>query len=138
WGSVYAMVNDKLLHIYVETEGKTDAQIADEIRAQMNQAGWTPSDVQVQHSGSESTVDISGADGAGRQIRVVRRSSGGSESNVDLELGGFDDTREPGMTDAQLRDKILKQLHDRGLSGDVIVEGDRVGIRVERKQVLDQ
>ncbi|HEX9102345.1 MAG TPA: hypothetical protein VF997_09085, partial [Polyangia bacterium] len=132
WGSVYAMAKDKLLDVHVDLDGKSDAQVADDIRAQLAAGGWTADDVTVQRSADGSTVQIEAQDGNGRQMKVVRKASGGSEKNLDFQLGGLDDAREPGMTDAQLRDKILRQLAARGLDGDVVVDGDRIEIRAKR------
>ncbi len=130
WGSVYAMAKEKLLHIHVDFDGKSDAEVADDIRAQLAAAGWSADDVAVQRSSEGASVDISAEDGDGRRMRIVRK--GGGEAKMDLEVGGIDDTREPGMTDAQLRDKIQKQLQARGLDGDVVVDGDRIRIRGTR------
>jgi hypothetical protein len=129
WGSVYAMAKEKLLQIHVDLDGKTDTEVADDIRNQVSNAGWNASDVQVQRSANGSTVEISADDGSGRQMKVVRVAKGGSEKEMDLEVGAIDDTREPGMTDAQLRDKILQQLKARGLDGDVVVKGNQIEIR---------
>ena len=136
WGSVYAMAKDKLLDVHVDLDGKTDAQVADDIRDQLAAGGWTADDVQVQRSDDGSTVQIEANDGAGRQMKVVRKASGGSEKNMDFQVGGIDDEREPGMTDAQLRDKILQQLKARGLDADVVVDGNRIEIRAKRE--IDQ
>ena len=132
WGSVYAMAKDKLLDVHVDLDGKSDAQVADDIRTQLANGGWTADDVQVQRSDDGSSVEISAQDGSGRQMKVVRKASGGTEKNMDFQLGGIDDGREPGMTDAQLRDKILQQLKARGLDGDVTVDGDKVEIRASK------
>ena len=51
---------------------------------------------------------------------------------VEMEAGGLDETREPGMTDAQLKEKIEKQLRARGLEPNVAVNGDRIEIRAGR------
>jgi hypothetical protein len=132
WGSVYAMAKDKLLDVHVELDGKTDAQVVDDIRAQLAAGGWNADDVQVQRSDDGSTVQIEANDGAGRHMKAVREAQGGPEKSMDFQLGGIDDAREPGMTDAQLRDKILEQLKARGLDGDVVVDGDHVEIRAKR------
>ncbi len=133
WGSVYAMAKDKLLDVHVDLDGKTDAEVADDIRAQLAAGGWSADDVQVQRSDDGSTVQVDAQDGDGRQIKVVRKAKGGTEKNLDFQVGGLDDEREPGMTDAQLRDKILKQLEARGLKGDVTVDGNRVEIRAQKQ-----
>jgi hypothetical protein len=133
WGSVYAMAKDKLLDVHVELDGKSDAEVADDIRAQLAAGGWSADDVSVQRSGDASTVHIEAQDGDGRRLKVVRKAEGGSDTNLDFQVGGVDDEREPGMTDAQLRDKISKQLHDRGLDAEVVVDGDKIQIRAARK-----
>jgi hypothetical protein len=131
WGSVYAMAKEKLLHISVDFDGKTDDEVAADISNQLDQAGWNVGDVQVKRSDRESTVEIGADDGNGRRMKVVlRKGAGGAAGqHMDVEVGGLDEAREPGMTDAQLRDKILKQLKARGIEGDVIVDGGRIEIR---------
>jgi hypothetical protein len=138
WGTVYAAVKQKLLTLHVDTEGKSDAQIADEVRAQMAAQGWSADNVIVEHSDSGESVEILGDDGNGRRVRIVRKTAGGPEKQMDFEVGGIDDTREPGMTDAQLRDKILQQLKARGLDGDVVVDGNRIEIRGKRELQGDE
>jgi hypothetical protein len=138
WGTVYAAVKQKLLTLHVDTDGKTDEQIADDVRAQMGAQGWTADDVQVQRTADSSSLEIDGADGNGHKMKIVRKASGGPDHAMDIEVGGLDETREDGMTDAQLRDKILKQLKERGLDGDVVVDGNRIEIRASRQQTVDE
>ncbi|MCA1663839.1 MAG: hypothetical protein LC659_06160 [Myxococcales bacterium] len=132
WGSVYAMAKAKLLEVHVELDGKSDAQVADDIRAQLASGGWNADDVQVQRGAEGSTVQIDAQDGNGRQMKVVRKASAGDDKSMDFQLGGIDDAREPGMSDAQLRDKILQQLKARGLDAEVTVDGAKVQIRASR------
>lgn len=129
WGTVYAMARDKVLRVDVTTDGKTDAEIEDEIRAQLAASGWKPGTVQVTRKDGETTVAIGADDGDGRAIQIVGTPEGG---RLEVQAGDIDDRREPGMTDAQLREKILKQFRDRGMEAEVTVEGDRVQIRATR------
>lgn len=138
WGSVYAMAKDKLVHIHVDLDGKSDEEVASEVRAQLADSGWTADDVQLRHNDEGSTLEISGSDGQGRQIKLLRKAEGGKELKMDVEVGGIDDSREPGMTDAQLRDKILGQLKARGLDGDVQVDGGKIMIRANREQTAGE
>lgn len=138
WGSVYAMAKEKFLDVHVDLDGKTDAQVADEIRDQLAAGGWTTDDVQVQRSADGSSVEVSAQDANGRQMKVVRKAAGGNEKNLDFQVGGLDDEREPGMTDAQLRDKILNQLKARGLDGDVTVEGSKIEVRAKKTMEVDE
>ncbi len=138
WGSVYAMAKEQLVDVRVDTDGKTDAQIADEISAQLAAAGWNTDTVDVRRTDDGSEVVIGAEDADGRKMQIVRKASGGTEKNLDFQIGGIDDGREPGMTDAQLRDKILKQLQARGLDGEVTVTGDRIEIRGKKAIEVDE
>jgi hypothetical protein len=133
WGSVYAMAKDKLLDVHVELDGRSDAEVAADIRAQLASGGWNAADVTVQRNQDGSSVAFEAQDGNGRRMKVVRKASGGDEKSMDIQLGGVDEEREPGMTDAQLRDKIVKQLQARGLDGDVTVEGGKIEIRAKKE-----
>lgn len=130
-GRVYAMALDKLIDIRIDTTGKSDSQVETEIRDQLTRSGVTPDTVQFQRTGSdESEADITAHDGA-RELRIVRRQKGGS-GELRIEAGGLDTERTPGMTDDELRDKIVRQLTARGLTATVTVHGDEVQIRAEK------
>ncbi|MDB4967086.1 MAG: hypothetical protein JWN44_2775 [Myxococcales bacterium] len=138
WGSVFAMAKEKLLHINVDFDGKTDEEVAADIRRQLDEAGWNAGEVQVKRADGVSTVEIGADDGNGRKMKIVRSTSGGAEKNAQVEVGALDDSREPGMTDAQLRDKIVKQLKARGMDGDVQVEGNRIEIRASHRAEVEE
>ncbi|HEY1585125.1 MAG TPA: hypothetical protein VGH63_05505 [Polyangia bacterium] len=138
WGSVYAMAKEQLVDVHVDADGKTDEQIAAEISSQLAAAGWNTDTVDVRRTDSGSEVRIGAEDGNGRKMQLVRKASGGIEKNLDFQVGGIDDAREAGMTDAQLRDKILKQLQARGLDGEVTVDGDRIEIRAKKAMEVDE
>lgn len=128
WGSVYAMAAAKVFKVHVDTEGKSDAEVEAEVRAQLAEQGWLTGEVQV--SRAEGTVSIQATDGP-RHIRIKRPLD---EGRVDVEPEPIDDRREPGMTDDGLRDKILRQLRARGMKdAEVIVEGGRIQIRAHRQ-----
>jgi hypothetical protein len=130
WGSVYAMAEEKLLHVDIDMQGKTDAQVEDEITAQLAAAGWTAGDVQVQRSGDKSSISIEAdnEDENGHHIMFVTK--GGDHVQVD----SLDIQPEPGMTDEQLRQKILDQMKTRGMTDgrdvNVTVENGKVSIHV--------
>jgi hypothetical protein len=132
WGSVYAMAQEKLFAIDVELDGKTDEQVEAEIRDQLAQAGWTPTAVEVRREPDGTRADVSASDGSGRQIRLVRKG-GDDGGRLRMEEPELDTARDPGMTDDQLRDKIVRQLQARGLDADVTVEGDRVLVRATHR-----
>jgi hypothetical protein len=137
WGSVWAMAKENLLQLHVTFDGKSDAEVEDDIRAQLAAAGWTADDVSVRRGDGETAVELGASDGTGRTLRVLRHQAGpgaaGTPPAMEIELGALDDAREPGMTDAQLRDKIVRQLQARGVDGDVTVNGDRVQVRARHQ-----
>jgi hypothetical protein len=127
WGPVYAMASEKLFNVDVATDGKTDAEVEAEIGRQLELTGWHPSTVSFRREKGQSTTEVGADDGAGRRIRVVRKTPDGEP--VEIRAGDIDDKREPGMTDEQLRQKILGQLKARGMDADVTVQGNRIEIR---------
>jgi hypothetical protein len=137
WGSVWAMAKEKMLQLHVTFDGKSDAEVEDDIRAQLAAAGWTADDVSVRRGDGETAVELGATDATGRTLRIMRQQIGpgaaGAPSTMEIGIGDIDDTREPGMTDAQLRDKILRQLRARGLDADVVVEGGRIEVSAHCK-----
>ena len=127
WGSVYAMARENLLKVEVDMDGKTDDEVAAEIAAQLEASGWYPSDVQVERNGDQATVHIGADDAAGRHVEIVRKNGAG-DSHLSVEAADIDDTRDPGMTDEQLRDKIVNQLRARGIDANGTVNGDKIQI----------
>lgn len=129
-GRVYAMALDKLIDIRVDTAGKSDSQVATEIRDQLTRTGLTPDSVQFQRTGDESQADIQVHDGD-HEMHVMRRQKGGP-SELHIEAGGLDTERTPGMTDTQLREKIERQLSARGLTATVTIHDDQVQIQAHK------
>jgi hypothetical protein len=132
YSTALAMVYDRIVRVHVDTDGKSDAEIAAEIRDQLDRAGLTDSQVGVRTEGGGREVDIHADDGQGRQYRLVQHAPAGAP--VEMEAGGIDDTREPGMSDAELEAKIVRQLRERGLDPEVTVDGDRIQIRARRRK----
>jgi hypothetical protein len=129
WGSVYAMARERLFRVDVALEGKTDAEVEDDIRTQLDRQGWAPEEVGVERTDGSTAVRLRAEDAAGRRLHLERRAPG-SPSRLQLEPIELDDTREPGMSDEQLREKILRQLRERGFDGDVRVDGEHVQIQM--------
>jgi hypothetical protein len=131
WRSVYAMARDSLFRIDVDAQGKSDAEVEAEIRTQLEQQGWNAGSVTIRRGDGVTAVEV-GADRDGHHIQVLEKSTGPDADHVQIAPEPLDTTREPGMTDEQLRQKILAQLRARGMDGDVIVQGDLVQIRAEK------
>jgi hypothetical protein len=129
-GNVYAMVRDRIIVIDVDTEGKTDEEVEDEIRAQLLDEGVAGPSVKY-HSDADKTVLRVEGEHEGKAFKLVQKQVGDErDPNVRMEIGWLDTSRDEGMTDEQLEAKIRSQLEARGLQGDVKVNGDDVRVRV--------
>ena len=135
-GSVYAAMNG-MIEIRVQCEGKSDSQIADDIRGQMEAAGLQNPSVEVNRNGKCTQI----------QIRAERDSSQAGEGelpdiNVSL-TGDAPDTatahtvkhlirvhRTEGMTDQQLIDDVKQQLEAQGVHNpNVTIENGQIRVQ---------
>ena len=142
-GAVFAATQTSLFSIWVDTDGKSEAQVEDEIHDQLVEEGVEPSRVEFKrHGDGSSRLDIEGSKGD-REFKLVRREihkgdhDGDAPSTViQMEPPQIDAEREPGMTDEQLEAKILAQLEQLGLTGKVKVKGDEVEVRIMQREVV--
>ena len=134
-GVVFAATQGSLFSIWVDTEGKTDEQVEDEIRDQLADDGVEDPEVRFDRHGNSSRLEIEGSRG-GEEFHVVRKRVGGhghDDKVIQMEAPRIDTEREPGMTDDELEAKIRAQLEELGLDGHVKVKGDNVEVRVKKK-----
>lgn len=137
-GNVYAMVRDRIIVIDVDTEGKTDQEVEDEIRAQLLDDGVADPEVKYDNDGDETVVRVQG-ERDGKSFNIVHKKLGDEhEAGVRMEIGWLDISREEGMTDEELEQKILRQLAERGLDGVVEIHGDDVRVKVRHHAPADE
>ena len=79
-----------------------------------------------------ATVRIGGS-AEGRRVEVVERSAGEPLDRIAVDVQPVDTTREPGMTDAQLKEKIERQFAARGMRAEATIEGDKITVRAEQR-----
>jgi hypothetical protein len=135
WGSVYAMAAEKLFHLDIHMQGKSEAQIEDEIKTQLAGEGWDVNTVEVERSEQCTHVTVTAGSGEEqRHLEVV--SEGAGDPSEHLRVEGLEVRAEPGMSDAELREKIREQMKARGLEGEVSVENGQVRVRAEKRVEL--
>ncbi len=136
-GNVYAAIGN-LVEIRIQTEGKSDSEIAAEIRDQLLAAGM-----------SDATVEVSRQDGQ-TQLRVeIQKTADGQEGEGEDCCPEFRitlDGQEPGdpqtetcqvrvrrteeMTDQDVIDEVQRQLHEQGVNdAEVYIESGKIRIR---------
>ncbi|GAB4565650.1 MAG: hypothetical protein Tsb0020_16680 [Haliangiales bacterium] len=129
-GNVYAMVLEQIIVIDVDTTGKTDREVEDEIRAQLAAEGVEAAEVVYQRGPDSAELRVAG-EREGEVFELVQAEVGeAAPTQVRMEIGWLDTSRDEGMTDEELVAKIRAQLEERGMSGDVEVDGDDIRVRV--------
>ena len=131
-GIVFAATQTSLFSIWVDTSGKSEHEVEDEVRGQLVDQGIENPEVEFDRQESGTKLDIQGNQN-GKEIRLIHRTDGETSSPViHMEPPALDTEREPGMTDAQLEAKIRAQIEALGLTGDVAVHDDDVEVRIRQ------
>lgn len=136
-GNVYAMAGDRIVELRIRREGRTPAEIEADIVSQLEAAGITGATVQVSQDGEQTKVQIEkngqgepGADGD-EHLQLNVQVEGGDGADTPVHMIRVEKT--PGMTDADVRAEIERQLRELGLEGEVTVEDGRIEIRCEHR-----
>jgi hypothetical protein len=135
-GAVFATTQSGAISFWVDTDGKTDKQVEDEIVEQLEESGVEDPKVKFKRDDDGTEVRIKGTRGD-HKFKLIRKEEGGDGTVVQMHHEPMDTEREPGMTDDELRDKILAQMEARGMTGDVEIDGDKIRIRAEMEQEVE-
>ena len=133
--NLYAYAMDRVVNLNVETAGRSPAEIESDIRAQLEAAGIQNPQVQVDREGDQTNVRIqaNSSDSEGeREFQVNLKSEGGD--SMKAQLHRFDVERKPGMTDADVKAEIERQMREAGVEGEVTVENGEVRVKVEKHE----
>ena len=132
-GNVYAMAMSRVINVNVETTGRSDDEIASDIRNQLAAAGLEVTDVEYQTDGDRRTVKItaenndpnassmSGAACADVNVTLDGQAPAAGSHQVKVKL-----EKQPGDTDESIRQRILDQFHAQGLDANVVVQNGKV------------
>jgi hypothetical protein len=137
-GSVWAFAGERVISI--QAAGRSAAEVENDIRQQLRNAGFDEASVSVQLADerTEIRIDCGTAGGEGEpkeQIQLQVRSEGGGDEPIQVSLPQFE--RPQGMSDEDFRNHIVAELRARGVENpEVTVNGDQVEIRAERR--IDQ
>jgi hypothetical protein len=134
--SLYAFAMDRVVNLNVQLAGRSPAEIESDIRAQLEASGIENSQVQVSREGDQTKVTIqaddSSSDESEREFRLNLQTEGGD--SVNAQIHRFDVERKPGMTDADVKADIERQMREAGVQGEVTVENGEVRINVEKHE----
>jgi hypothetical protein len=123
--NMIAYAADRVIEITIERDGKSLAEIEEEIRRRLEEEGMLNPSVTVTEHGGEMQIDISGEipDGEGSgQMQMNFDISAGEQSAGAKASAKVDHS----LTDEELREEITRQLKEQGLDAEVVVEDGRV------------
>lgn len=140
-GSVYAAIGN-LVDIRIQTGGKTDQEIAAEIRGQLLAAGLTDASVEVNRQDgrtqirieatSTATGDDSSPGSGGREFRVTLDDQNPAASDPQIEESKVRVQRTEGMTDQQVIDEVQRQLREQGVNDAEVTVDSNGKVQVRR------
>ncbi len=128
-GSVYAAAANEIVEIHVNRQGKTNEQIAEEIREQLAAAGLPGADVQVMQNGDQMQMRMEWQAPPGDSLacqKQINVSIDGQGQEARQNQARIQIHASKTMTDAQLKEEIERQLREQGKEGDVVVENGKV------------
>jgi len=144
-GSLYAQVRDKM-KIEVDTEGKTDAEIAEEIRQKLLAEGFDQADVKVTTSGDEKKIDVSVSSSDGdmqgeNQLELHLKGDDSNNISFDSPADRIEIETE-GKTNEEIKAEIEAKLAAEGKEGATVevttdADGQRE-IRVEYEKEINK
>jgi hypothetical protein len=136
-GNVYAAIGN-LAEIRIQTEGKSNQEIAAEIRSQLLAAGLADATVEVNRQDGHTQIMIgvsktaAGDEGAGEECCSIPRITLDGEEPADPQTPRCEIRvkRTEGMTDQQVIDDVTRQLREQGVNNaEVYFENGRIQIR---------
>lgn len=133
--NVYAYARSRAVELRITSSGRTPAEIEADIRAQLAAAGLENPQVQVTREGDETKVQIqTGGSAADGEQKFDLKLIGRDDQPLDASLNRFEVERKPGMTDADVKAEIERQMREAGVDGKVTVEDGKVNIEVEKRR----
>lgn len=131
-GNVYAMALSSVVHVNVQTGGKTDAEISADIKSQLAAAGFDVSNIEYRREGGHATLKMTKVctDKTAPNCQVEcpdidltvdgkPAGSGGQQVRVKID-------KQPGDTDEAIRQRVVDQLRAQGLEANVVVQDGKV------------
>lgn len=134
-GNVYAMAACRFNDLRVVVDGRSAAEIEQDLRSQLEAAGLANPQVSVTRDGDQLGIHVQAegqCEDGERQIRLeVQREGGGGE---DFQMQMLDLESLAGLSDAEKKAEIERQMRERGIDATVTVEDGKVRVEA-RKEV---
>lgn len=131
-GNVYAMAMSRVINVNVDTNGKSDTQIADEIKAQIQAAGFDATSVEYSTEGNKRTIKIlnenndPNAPHNDAEAPEINLTLDGQAPPPDAHKVKLEIQNQPGDTDEVIRQRVVDQLKAQGMDAEVVVSGGKI------------
>jgi hypothetical protein len=134
--NVYAYAMGKAIELRVERAGKTTAQMEADIRAQLEAAGIENPQVTVTQEGDKTnvTVEAKSSNPADAEREIKLELHAGGTYDMQASVNRFEVKRTPGMTDADVKAEVERQMREAGVQGDVTVTNGQIQIQVRKEK----
>lgn len=131
-GNVYAMAMSRVINVNVDTNGKSDAQVAEDIKGQLKAAGFDATSVEYTTEGDKHTLKIinenhdpnaphNDADAPEVNLTINGQAPRTGGNNVRLKI-----EKQPGDTDESIRQRVVDQLKAQGMDATVVVKDGKI------------
>jgi hypothetical protein len=134
--NLIARAMDRVIELRIERAGRSPAEIEADIRTQLEAAGVRNPQVQVSQDGDQTRIDIQGETqepGAEGEVHLKLQATGDEPLNPQLHQ--FQVERKPGMTDADVKAEVERQMREAGMQGEVSVENGKIEIRAHKEEM---
>lgn len=136
-GSLLAQITNTFT-VSVNTEGKSEAQIADEIRSQLESQGMQVENLWISKDGNETTLTLEGgvAGASGEQVFEVRLlDDNNNVPNSEFTAKIMIEDLDPNLSEQEKIAEIKRRLAEQGIyDADVQINGDEVKIELKKEQ----
>jgi len=128
-GNVYAAAANEIIEIHVSRDGKTNEQIATEIREQLAAAGLPGAEVDVTQEGGQTRMQMTWQCPPGDTLaceKQINVSIDGSQEQQQGQRMQFKVRSDHPMSDAEMKAAIEAQIRAQGKDADVTVQNGKV------------
>jgi len=137
--NLYAYAADQVVTLRIDSAGKTPEELEADIRAQLAAAGLPDASVSVTQDGDRRQVQVTAhsddSTPEGEEHRAFNiQLNGPGDQPMEAQMHQFNVERTPGMTDADVKAEIERQMREAGLNGTVTVENGRIEVQVQHEE----
>ena len=131
--NVYDFARSRAIELRITSSGRTPAEIEADIRAQLESAGLDNPQVRATKEGDQTQVQIqAGSSSSEGEQKFDIKLIGRDDQPLDASLHRFELERRPGMTDADVKAEIERQMREAGVEGSVTVGDGKVNVEVAK------